>query len=208
MEEEFGIADWRMPVGQLAKFLDLTERRIQQLAADGVIPAGEEGGYLFLASLKGYVSFLQQAAAGKAVSDEAKEKQRLQIDLLQAQRDTAQMALDEKRNALIPVEDMRGATVKVLKVLTEGVDSLPDLLERKIGVPGNVVSAVAEVCDQWRMRLYQRATKMLGGEVLPDAPPAVQTSALLDDDLEEQPAKGRVGRPRLVQADPFTPPLL
>jgi phage terminase Nu1 subunit (DNA packaging protein) len=207
MQELEGTADWRVSVAQLALFLELTERRVQQLAADGVIPAGEGGQYWFLVSLKGYVSFLQQAAAGKAVSEEGKEKQRAQIDLLQAQRDTAQMVLDEKRGALIPVDAVRASTVQLLKVLTEGADSLPDLLERKTGITGVIVAAVNDVCDQWRLRLYERATQILGGEVIADQRPAVQASALVEE-VEAQPAKRRVGRPRKNRPDAFTPSLI
>lgn len=208
MEELLGTADWRVSVAQLALFLELTERRVQQLAADGVIPPGEDGQYLFLASVKGYLQLIQQAAAGKAVSDEAKEKQRAQIDLLQTQRDSAQLVLDEKRGALIPVESVRAATVKLVKVLTEGADTLPDLLERKSGIPGNVVVAVGEVVDQWRTRLFKRATEVLGGEVIADQLPAVQTSADRPDELEAEPPKKRIGRPRKKRGDSFTPPLL
>ena len=208
MEELVGTADWRVSVAQLALFLELTERRVQQLAADGVIPAGEGGQYWFLISLKGYVSFLQQAAAGKAGSEEGKEKQRAQIALLQAQRDTAQMVLDEKRGALIPVDAVRSATVQLLKVLTEGADSLPDLLERKTGITGVIVAAVNDVCDQWRLRLHERATQILGGEVIADQRPGVQASALVPEDVEALPTKKRVGRPRKNRPDAFTPTLI
>lgn len=222
MQDLVGADDWRVSVAQLAGFLELTERRVQQLAADGVIPAGDNGQYLFLASLKGYISLLQQASAGKAVSDEAKEKQRIQSELLREQRDKVAMANATSRRDLVEAGQVRDATVRLLKVLTEGADSLPDLLERKKGITGEVVTAVGEVCDQWRVRLYQRATEALGGEgaaqsLLAASVPALanldaasidsQTQAdAAEAELAEQ-AKRKPGRPRLVQDDGRTPGL-
>lgn len=209
MAEFAGVADSQVPVAELARYLGLTERRIQQLAADGEIPPGKDGKYWLLESTKGYLVYLQKAAQGKAVSDDGKRKQGVQIELLQAQRDSAQMELDKKRGLLLPIDQVRESTVRLLKILTEGADSLPDMLERKAGASGAVLNAVNEVCDGWRLRLFERATEILGGEVAgafeaPEArPEAVEAEAVAD-----APAKKKRGRPRKVKADSFTPPLI
>lgn len=204
-----GIADSLVPVALLATYWSLTDRRIQQLAAEGEIPPGEDGKYWLLASTKGYLAYLQKAAQGKAVSDDGKRKQGVQIELLQAQRDSVQMELEKKRGLLLPIDQVRDGTVRMLKVLTEGADSLPDLLERKTGANGTVLNAVNEVCDQWRLRLFERATELLGGAVAMgvDAPVArVEATAVTAE--EPKAAKKRPGRPRKVKADTFTPPLI
>lgn len=221
-----GVSDWVVPVALLADFLGLTERRVQQLAVELVIPVPEGGRYKFLESVKGYNSYLQQCAAGKAVSDEAKEKQAAQIGLLQAQRDSAQMAVDVKRGALVPADQVRSLTVQLIRVLSEGADGLADLLERKAGLSGEALVQVATTTDQWRMRLYDSATQALGGEVIADEPAAdkprkkptkkqikellVHAPArveLINSNLDDAP-KRRRGRPRLVQKDSFTPDLI
>ncbi|MES2685690.1 MAG: DUF1441 family protein [Pseudomonadota bacterium] len=193
----------------LASYLGLTDRRIQQLAADGEIPPGEDGKYWLLASCKGYMTYLQRAAQGKAVSDDGKKKQGVQIELLQAQRDSAQMELDKKRGLLLPIDQVREGVVRLLKVLTEGADSLPDLLERKAGASGAVLNAVNETCDAWRLRLYERAVELLGGEILPlvEQPVArVEPTGIAE--TVEPPAKKKRGRPRKVKSDGFTPQML
>ncbi|WP_324887780.1 DUF1441 family protein [Polaromonas sp.] len=198
-----------MPVAQLAVYLGITERRIQQLAADNEIPPGEDGRYWLLESTKGYLAYLQKAAQGKAVSDDGKKKQGVQIELLQAQRDTAQMELDKKRGFLLPIDQVRDSTVRLLKILTEGADSLPDLLERKAGASGAVLNAVGEVCDQWRLRLFERATEILGGEVPAAFTPQVAAGVELEPEAATAaPAKKKRGRPRKVRPDSFTPPLI
>lgn len=204
-----GVADSQVPVAQLAVYLGITERRIQQLAADNEIPPGEDGRYWLLESTKGYLAYLQKAAQGKAVSDDGKKKQGVQIELLQAQRDTAQMELDKKRGFLLPIDQVRDSTVRLLKILTEGADSLPDLLERKAGASGAVLNAVGEVCDQWRLRLFERATEILGGEVPAAFTPQVAAGVELEPEAATAaPAKKKRGRPRKVRPDSFTPPLI
>jgi phage terminase Nu1 subunit (DNA packaging protein) len=224
MQSFAGVNDWGVPVAHLAQYLDLTERRVQQLVNEGVIPKPEAKLYRFLECVKGYNAYLQQCAAGKAVSDEAKEKQSAQIGLLQAQRDSAQMELDKKRGALIPADQVREGVVKLVRILSEGADGLPDMLERKAGMSGQALTIVSTVMDSWRMRLYEEATKLLGGEVIPDEPqpkknkkktvrsaPVVHTDTqlqALDEPDADLPQKRKPGRPRLVQKDQFTPSLI
>ncbi|MDP3228505.1 MAG: DUF1441 family protein [Acidovorax sp.] len=208
MAEFAGVEDSQVPVAMLASYLGLTERRIQQLAADNEIPPGEDGKYWLLASTKGYLAYLQKAAQGKAVSDDGKKKQGVQIELLQAQRDSAQMELDKKRGLLLPIDQVRDGVVRLLKVLTEGADSLPDLLERKSGASGAVLNAVNEVCDQWRLRLFERATEVLGGEVAAALEPPVARVEATEVTAAEPPPKKKRGRPRKVAPDSFTPPLI
>lgn len=207
-----GTTDWRVSVTTLASYLDITERRVQQLAAEGEIPESEGGQYLLLGSTKGYVAYLQKAAQGKAVSDDGKEKQRVQVNLLQLQRDDKQTDLDVKRRALVPDSDHRAVIVKLIKILTEGSDSLPDLLERKTGVTGAVIEAVSDVCLLWRQQIYELAMAALGGEVIPDAPPKKEnrkTAALDAVSLGAEPStKRKRGRPRKVNTDSFTPQLI
>lgn len=209
MAEFAGVADSQVPVAELAKYLGLTERRIQQLAADGEIPSGKDGKYWLLESTKGYLAYLQKAAQGKAVSDDGKAKQAMQIQVLQNTRDKGQMELDKERGLLLPIDRVRESTVRLLKVLTEGADSLPDMLERKAGASGAVLNAVNEVCDGWRLRLFVRATEILGGEVAGAfEAPVARTETPEAEVVAEVPAKKKRGRPRKVKADSFTPPLI
>lgn len=47
---------------ELAALFNLTDRRIRQLAAAGVIPKAGHGKYLLAEAVKGYVQFLQSRA--------------------------------------------------------------------------------------------------------------------------------------------------
>jgi phage terminase Nu1 subunit (DNA packaging protein) len=50
------------PIGVIAKLLDLSERRVQQLSREGVIPKAERGQYDLIGSVRGYVRYLRDQA--------------------------------------------------------------------------------------------------------------------------------------------------
>lgn len=58
-----------VPVGTLAKLFNLTEVRVQQLAKMNVVVKGERGRYDLWGSVRGYIRYLQDRAAGKGMSD-------------------------------------------------------------------------------------------------------------------------------------------
>lgn len=53
------------PVATIAKLFNLTERRVQQLAKEGVIPKPEKGKYDLIGCVRGYIAYLQERAFGK-----------------------------------------------------------------------------------------------------------------------------------------------
>jgi phage terminase Nu1 subunit (DNA packaging protein) len=60
-----------VPVGTLAKLFNLTDMRVQQLAKLGVVIKGERGRYDLWGSVRGYVRYLQDRAAGRSGGDAA-----------------------------------------------------------------------------------------------------------------------------------------
>jgi hypothetical protein len=55
----------KQPVTIVAKLLNLTRRRIQQLAQGGIIPNPENGKYDLIACLTGYIKYLRKCNAKK-----------------------------------------------------------------------------------------------------------------------------------------------
>jgi hypothetical protein len=49
-------------IAVIAKLLDLSERRIQQLGREGVIPKPERGQYDLVGAVRGYVNYLREQA--------------------------------------------------------------------------------------------------------------------------------------------------
>ena len=50
------------PIGVIARLLDLSERRVQQLSREGVIPKAERGQYDLIGSVRGYVRYLRDTS--------------------------------------------------------------------------------------------------------------------------------------------------
>lgn len=56
-----------MPSGTLAKLFNITDVRIQQLAKLGIVTKAARGRYELWQSIRGYIKYLQERAAGKSI---------------------------------------------------------------------------------------------------------------------------------------------
>ena len=66
----------------IAKLLKLSERRIQQLAKDNIIPKAERGKYDLVSSVHGYIDFLKAKAGGDFTAEEVLKNKNLKDCLL------------------------------------------------------------------------------------------------------------------------------
>ena len=99
------------PIGVIARLLDLSERRIQQLSREGVIPKAERGQYDLIGSVRGYVRYLRDQAvrAQAGAPDYAAERARF----IRARADLAEMEAEEKRAALIPADQVEATAAEL-----------------------------------------------------------------------------------------------
>lgn len=114
------------PLAVIAKLLDLSERRVQQLSREGVIPKAERGQYDLVGSVRGYVRYLRDQAvrAQAGAPDYATERARF----IRARADLAEMDAGEKRRALIAAGAVEAAWIAVLALLRTRLLALPDRL--------------------------------------------------------------------------------
>lgn len=88
--------DRNVGVSQLAYLFRVTERRIQQLAAEGIIQKKARGRYNLVESVRGYVQFLQDIASGSQGEKETDygdaRTQKMRADADKAIMETAQLA--------------------------------------------------------------------------------------------------------------------
>ncbi len=118
------------PIGVIAKLLDLSERRVQQLSREGVIPKATRGQYDLIGSVRGYVRYLrdQAAKAQAGAPDYAAERARF----IRARADIAEMEAEEKRGAVIAAEEVEAAWIAVLALLRTRLLALPDRLAPQV----------------------------------------------------------------------------
>jgi len=117
------------PVTTIAKLLDLTDRRVQQLANDGVIPRAERGRYDLIATVQGYVRFLRERAFGAvANTDSHTEKTRLTA----AQASIAEMTEMEMRGELVRAGDVRREIYTASRQIRNTMLTMPDRIASKL----------------------------------------------------------------------------
>lgn len=135
----------------IAKLFDLDERRVQQLAKSGVLPAASTRPYKFdlLPTVKAYIKHLRERANGKEAktADTAKaeaDKLRAEADLKQSKAKIAEMQLKELEGKMHRSEDVEAMTTDLvftirgmlvalpgrLAVDLAGLDSPPEISER------------------------------------------------------------------------------
>ena len=140
------------PIGVIARLLDLSERRVQQLSREGVIPKAERGQYDLIGSVRGYVRYLrdQVLKAQAGAPDYAAERARF----IRARADLAEMEAEEKRRSLIAAEQIEAAWIAVLALLRTRLLALPDRLapqafeQSTVGDTRNLIrAAIREVLD-------------------------------------------------------------
>ena len=141
------------PIGVIARLLDLSERRIQQLSREGVIPKAERGQYDLIAAVRGYVAYLRDLAvkAQAGAPDFGVERARL----IKAKADIAEMEAEGRRGELLPAEAVEAAWTAILARLRARLLVLPDRLaplcveETTIaGVRDQIRKAVREALDE------------------------------------------------------------
>lgn len=114
------------PLAVIARLLDLSERRVQQLSREGVIPKAERGSYDLVGAVRGYVRYLRelvQKAQGGA-ADLPTERTRL----VKAKADLAELEAHQRRGDLVPVADTALAWAAVTARLRARLIALPDKL--------------------------------------------------------------------------------
>jgi len=141
------------PIGVIARLLDLSERRIQQLSREGVIPKAERGQYDLVGAVRGYVAYLREQAvrAQAGAPDFGAERARL----IKAKADLAEMEAGGRRGALLPAEAVEAAWTLILARMRARLLVLPDRLaplcheETTIaGAREQIRSAVREALDE------------------------------------------------------------
>lgn len=116
------------PVKTIAALLRLTERRVQQLSKEGVIPKAERGRYELAPAVQGYIAYLQDRLAPREGDDDPDridyhaEKARK----TKAEADIAEMEAAKMRGDLVDAVEMKDALELVMsEVKTKLLNNAP-----------------------------------------------------------------------------------
>ena len=112
----------------IAKLFGVTDRRIQQLAKDGIIPAAQKRPYMFdlLPTVQSYIRYLSDKANGR----EAKSADTAQVEMekLRAEADMAAMQLKELEGKMHRSEDVEAVTNDLVYTVRSMIMALPGRL--------------------------------------------------------------------------------
>jgi phage terminase Nu1 subunit (DNA packaging protein) len=166
------------PLAVIAKLLDLSERRVQQLSREGVIPKATRGQYDLIGSVRGYVRYLrdQAVSAQAGAPDYAAERARY----IRARADLAEMEASQRRGALIAADDIEVAWIKVLALLRTRVLALPDRMAPQV----HALASLAETRNLLGKSLREALEDLANSNVQPD---------LEDSGLTDPEADGKAG---------------
>ena len=107
----------------IAKLLKLSERRIQQLAKEGVIPKAERGKYDLVNSVHGYIDYLKAKAGGEFTAEEVlKNKNKL----LKAKAELAEIDKMKASGELIPKEEVKRTWLELVQKVKQKLLSIPN----------------------------------------------------------------------------------
>lgn len=119
----------------IAKLFGVTDRRVQQLAKEGIIPAAQQKPYKFdlLPTVQAYIKYLSDKANGKeqkstdTVQAEA-DKLRAEADLKQSKAKIAEMQLKELEGKMHRSEDVEAMTNDLVYTVRSMIMALPGRL--------------------------------------------------------------------------------
>lgn len=119
----------------IAKLFGVTDRRVQQLAKEGVIPAAQTRPYKFdlLPTVQAYIKHLSEKANGKeqknadTVQAEA-DKLRAEADLKQSKAKIAELQLKELEGKMHQSEDVEAMTNDLVYTIRSMIMALPGRL--------------------------------------------------------------------------------
>jgi phage terminase Nu1 subunit (DNA packaging protein) len=118
------------PASTIANLFNLTERRIQQLAAEGVIPKESRGKYDLVGAVRGYIKYLQDRAFGQDVgtSEFTNHRERL----VKANADRAEMENDLMRGDSVPTDAVKFAIADFASQVKSTFESIPKRIKHSL----------------------------------------------------------------------------
>jgi hypothetical protein len=114
------------PLGVIARLLLLSERRVQQLSAEGVIPRAERGRYELAPAVQGYLRYLRDRSLGADGVDTALDTSgAAKLRLLQARARVAELEAERLGGTLLVRTQVEQAWTTLVLTLRAHLLALP-----------------------------------------------------------------------------------
>ena len=163
------------PAKTIAKLLMMTERRVQQLAKDGVIPKAERGRYELAPAVQGYIRFLQDRMAGNASQVDSIDYHKEKARKIKAEADIAEIEAAKRRAEAIDAQEVKRAWQLILgEVRANMIGTTPARIAQLIRGLDNETEIKRIVRDEIELAMKAASDTDVGdlfddAEGLPDA---------------------------------------
>ena len=162
------------PVSTISKLFGISERRVQQLAQEGIIPKPEKNQYELIGSVRSYINYLQQRAFGKGAVPQDTHLERAR--LLKAQADMAEIELAERTGQLVTVERIEGDWVAMVTACRA----------KLLGIPTKTAYQISNLQDVGEIENFLKRT-------IHEALSELATYETDDEDISADDEDGREG---------------
>jgi len=178
------VAENLYSVDVIAKLLNLTERRVQQLAKEGIIPKAEKGKYNLVAVVKAYVKYLQDLAFGKHTGSESESESRSRW--LKAKAALSELELSKAKGEVVSAVDVADWWDRIISAAKVRLLAIPTKAAPLVIGAGSL----AKIQDVIQSLLYDALNELSSTNPIAGAPgnAGVETTP----EIDSQP----VGRPR------------
>jgi phage terminase Nu1 subunit (DNA packaging protein) len=116
------------PATVIAKLFNLTERHVQRLAKDGIIPKAARGKYELVGCVQGYVRYLQERAMGGDINSTDFGTENIRVKKLTA--DKLQLEVDVLKGNLVPRELIEDELANIILTARAKLLGLPSRLAK------------------------------------------------------------------------------
>ncbi len=164
------------PVSTIAKLLLLSDRRVQQLTKEGVIPKAERGRYELAPAVQGYIRYLQERSLRTDSSpiDYHMEKARL----TKAQADSAEIEAAKARQDVASVKQIEKNLAGLFAEVRTNIRNIPD----------RVVSSLIGMTDEREFKNILAREIDLALDALAESDVLIEAS----EEAEESTADGEI----------------
>ena len=159
----------KLSLSAISQLLKLTERRIQQLAKDEVIPKAQRGEYEMIPCVHGYIDYLK-AKIGRefTAEDLAINRNRL----IKAQADLAEIEKQKQEGELIAKDEVKKNWLSILTVIKSKLLSMPNKVAPVVMTYKNVNEVKLILKD----KIYDTLHEIAGADLTKDDKRNVRSS--------------------------------
>ena len=141
------------PVTTIAKLLLISDRRVQQLSKEGVIPKTDHGRYELAPAVQGYVRYLQERSLGRPNAPEDYHTEKARLVRLQA--DKAEIELKELNGQLVRADDVEAEWTDMLSAMKSRLMAIPSKAAPIVAAEDNPAQVIDVIEDLVREALQE-----------------------------------------------------